>query len=107
MLAPGLRAFYAELFISLDLTNAIDAMRAAAPEFGYFFYTAGGPKRWRHGYALRTVNRKHSRNSGAGIFLIDEFLEHDARFPLTYAQVEADAQKLAMAAGSVDSCNII
>lgn len=42
VLASGLRAFYAELFTSLDITNALDAMRAAAPEFGYVFYTAYG-----------------------------------------------------------------
>jgi hypothetical protein len=39
-LEPALHAFNAELFTSLDIGNAINAMRAAAPEFGYVFMTA-------------------------------------------------------------------
>ena len=41
-LAAGLHAFYEELFTSFDITNAINAMRAAAPEFGYLYSTAYG-----------------------------------------------------------------
>jgi hypothetical protein len=54
VLEPGLRAFYADLFASFDITSAIDALRAAAPEFGYMFKTAHGlfetcSQRRRHG----------------------------------------------------------
>lgn len=41
-LEAGLHAFYSELFTSLDINNAINAMRAAAPEFGYVYSTAYG-----------------------------------------------------------------
>jgi hypothetical protein len=42
MLEDGLRAFYAELFTSLDITRALDALRVAAPGMGYFYASAVG-----------------------------------------------------------------
>jgi hypothetical protein len=57
-LENGLRAFYAELFSSFDITSAIDAMRAAAPDFGYVFLTAYG--------LFRTVFAEFIRDFGMG-----------------------------------------
>lgn len=135
VLAPGLRAFYAELFTSLDITNAIGAMRSAAPEFGYMFFTAYGLFRTifaesivdhgmgqglhrraeamaerlqaERGYTLSVDEVAQRLKNGVPeafaqfrrtYFLIHEFPEHEDRFPLTYAQVEADAQKLGISA---------
>jgi hypothetical protein len=52
-LEAGLHAFYAELFTSLDINNAINAMRAAAPEFGYMYSTAYGLFRSVFGMLIR------------------------------------------------------
>jgi hypothetical protein len=137
VLAAGLRAFYAELFTSLDITEAINAMRAAAPEFGYVFFTAYGLFRkvfaesivdhgigeglrlWAEAMTERLrVDRDRILNvvEVAQIlkdgepeaftqfrrtyFSIDLFPENDARFPLTYEQLDADVKKFAAYASS-------
>jgi hypothetical protein len=58
VLEAGLHAFYAELFTSLDITRAIDAMRVAAPTFNYLFSTAYG--------IFRTVFAEVIRDYGMG-----------------------------------------
>ena len=131
VLAPGLRAFYAELFTSLDLSNAIDAMQAAAPEFGYMFFTAyglfrtifaesivdhgmgEGLRRRAEAMAKRlqiergltlSANEVAQRIKDAEpqafaqfrrTFFLSMSSQSTNRFALAYAQVEADAQKLA------------
>jgi hypothetical protein len=52
-LEAGLHTFYAELFTSLDITKAINAMRVAAPEFGYMYSTAYGLFRSVFGMLIR------------------------------------------------------
>jgi hypothetical protein len=134
VLEPGLHAFYAELFTSLDIGNAINAMRAASPEFGYVFMTAYGLFRkvfaeviadYGMGEGLRQraeamalrLQFERGRIVGADevaqvlkegepeafaqfqrtYFALDLFPENEARFPLAYAQVKADADQLAKA----------
>jgi hypothetical protein len=130
-LEAGLRAFYAELLTSFDITGAINAMRLAAPEFGYVFSTAYG--------LFRTVFAEFIRDFGMGAglqeravamasrlleergleittdsvaqvlrdgepeafdsfrrtyFAIDLFPENAERFPISYADVRADAERM-------------
>jgi hypothetical protein len=132
VLEAGLHAFYAELFTSLDITRAIDAMRSAAPAFNYLFSTAYG--------IFRTVFAEVIRDYGMGEgltrraaamaarllaerghyeeldtvakvlkdgepeafdlfyrthFATDLFPENATRFPLSYAEVKADAEGMA------------
>jgi hypothetical protein len=133
-LEDGLHAFYAELFSSLDITSAIDAMRTAAPEFGYVFLTAYGLFRRVFAEFIRdfgmgdglqeravAMARRLLQERGLGIstdavaqvlkdgepeafdnfrrthFAIDLFPENDARFPMSYADVKADAERMSQA----------
>ncbi len=114
VLEAGLHAFYAELFTSLDITRAIDAMRVAAPTFNYLFSTAYG--------IFRTVFAEVIRDYGMGEGLLDSvakvlkdgepeafnlfyrtyfatdlFPENAARFPLAYVEVKADAEAMVAA----------
>jgi hypothetical protein len=131
-LEASLHTFYGELFVSFDITNAINAMRAAAPEFGYLFTTAYGLFRSVFAETIRDYGMgkglhqraramarrllvERGRRMGSSemarilkagepeafdrfrrtYFALDLFPENDARFPMTYAQVKADAQELA------------
>ncbi len=133
-LKAGLHAFYDQLFTSLDITSAIDAMRTAAPEFDYVFLTAYGVFRtvfaefirdfgMGEGLRERAIAMAHKllqergrRETPEAIaqvmkdgepaafdnfrrthFAIDLFPENDARFPITYEEVRADAERMAMA----------
>jgi hypothetical protein len=53
ILAAGLHAFYEELFTSFDISNAVNALGAAAPGFGYLYSSALGLFRSVFGMLIR------------------------------------------------------